>query len=63
MALLKAIIFYTIIFNKKRVGKLQKMTTLIFMKWYEAETSSQFEKALSNKEKILYKSLKAVVIR
>lgn len=61
--LLDGIFCSLMIFNKRRVGELQRMTYLDFLKNYDKIPSSEFQKALTNSEKILYQSLKRIVIR
>ncbi|KAJ8956143.1 hypothetical protein NQ314_006769 [Rhamnusium bicolor] len=61
--LLEGIFCTVMIFNKRRVGELQRMTVLGFLKNYNNIPSSEFERALTNSEKILYQSLKRIVIR
>nr|CAI5867682.1 unnamed protein product [Callosobruchus analis] len=51
-----------LLFNRRRVGELQRMTLSAYLK-NELTASSEFEKALTPTEIILYKSLKRVVIR
>ncbi|KAI4468090.1 hypothetical protein MML48_2g00016491 [Holotrichia oblita] len=61
--LVEAAFCTVLIFSKRRVGELQRMTLLAFMKNYNTLSSSEFEKALTDSEEILYKTLKRVVIR
>lgn len=61
--LLDGIFCTVMIFNKRRVGELQRMTSAAFLENHGLITSSEFEKVLSNSEKILYRSLKRIVIR
>ncbi|GLV33464.1 hypothetical protein CBL_20201, partial [Carabus blaptoides fortunei] len=61
--LLDGIFCSLMIFNKRRVGELQRMTLISFLRNYDTVPSSEFQKALTNSEKILYKSLKRIVIR
>lgn len=61
--LLDGIFCSVMIFNRRRVGELQRMTLLGFLRNYDMIPSSEFEKALTNSEKILYQSLKRIVIR
>ncbi|VEN47397.1 unnamed protein product [Callosobruchus maculatus] len=51
-----------LLFNRRRVGELQRMTLSAYLKNKLTNTSG-FEKVLTPTEKILYKSLKRVVIR
>ncbi|KAJ8958380.1 hypothetical protein NQ317_001993 [Molorchus minor] len=52
-----------LIFNKRRVGELQRMQLSTFLNHYESFASSEFEKALTESERIMSKSLKRIVIR
>ncbi|XP_060516887.1 uncharacterized protein LOC132696198 [Cylas formicarius] len=61
--LLEGIFCSVMIFNKRRVGELQRMTLLAFLENHDSVPSSEFEKVLTNSEKILFKSLKRIVIR
>ncbi|KAK4882511.1 hypothetical protein RN001_005830 [Aquatica leii] len=61
--LLEGIFCSVMLFNKRRVGELQRMSLTGFLKNYGTMHSTEFEKALTPTEKILYKSLKRVVIR
>lgn len=62
---LQEVIFCSIlIFNKRRVGELQRINLLSFLKNYQYQAPlSEFENVLTESEKILYKSLQRVVIR
>lgn len=60
----EAIFCSILIFNKRRVGELQRMTLSSFLDYSKAPaSSSEFEKALTEAEKILFKTLKRIVIR
>lgn len=60
----EAIFCSILIFNKRRVGELQRMTLASFLEFSKVPpTSSEFEKVLTEAEKILFKSLKRIVIR
>lgn len=62
--LLEAIFCSLLLFNKRRVGELQRITLLDFTKYYDKISfSTDFEKMLTESEKILYHSLKRIVIR
>ncbi|KAF5298979.1 hypothetical protein FQR65_LT19551 [Abscondita terminalis] len=61
--LMEGIFCSLMIFNKRRVGELQRMTLLSFLKNCDKIPSTEFQKALTNSEKILYQSLKRIVIR
>lgn len=62
--LLEAIFCSLLIFNKRRVGELQRITLAEFTKYYiKSASSTDFEKMLTESEKILFHSLKRVVIR
>ncbi|KAK4880558.1 hypothetical protein RN001_008704 [Aquatica leii] len=61
--LMEVVFCSLMIFNKRRVGELQRMTLDAYLKSYENISSSEFEKALTNSEKIMYRQLKRVVIR
>lgn len=61
--LLDGIFCSVMIFNKRRVGEMQRMTLETFLKNYESIPSLEFEKALTKSEKLLYRSLKRIVIR
>ncbi len=52
-----------LLLNKRRVGELQRMHLKEFLQNYKTSSSSEFERALSESEKILYKSFRRVVIR
>lgn len=53
-----------LVFNKRRVGELQRIVLASFLKNYKNEAPlSEFENALSESEKILYKSFRRVVIK
>lgn len=51
------------LFNKRRVGELQRMTLAVYKENTDRIPSTEFEKVLTETEKILYSSLKRVVIR
>lgn len=61
--LLEAVFCTVMIFNKRRVGELQRMTLSSFLENIDNSPSSEFEKVLSSSEKILFHSLKRIVIR
>ncbi|CAH0546984.1 unnamed protein product [Brassicogethes aeneus] len=52
-----------VIFNKRRAGEMQRIYLSTFLQNYDSIPFMEFEKALTNSEKILYRSLKRVVIR
>lgn len=62
--LTEALFCNLVLFNKRRVGELQRITLAEFTKYYDRPTiSTDFEKILNESEKILYRSLKRVVVR
>nr|CAI5849407.1 unnamed protein product [Callosobruchus analis] len=52
-----------LLFNRRRVGELQRLTVDSFTMNQNSMPSSEFDKILTNTEKILSKSLRRVVIR
>ncbi|KAG5874175.1 hypothetical protein JTB14_011795 [Gonioctena quinquepunctata] len=53
-----------LIFNKRRVGELQRITLVDFSKYTDTpKTATDFENMLTESGKILYHSLKRVVVR
>lgn len=62
--LLEAVFCSLLTFNKRRVGELQRIALVDFTKYYDKpQYATDFEKMLTESEKILYHSLKRVVIR
>ncbi|KAG5867019.1 hypothetical protein JTB14_006807 [Gonioctena quinquepunctata] len=62
--LLEATFCSLLIFNKRRVGELQRITLVDFSKYSDTpKTATDFENMLTESEKILYHSLKRVVVR
>ncbi|XP_072399761.1 uncharacterized protein [Diabrotica undecimpunctata] len=51
-----------LLFNRRRVGELQRITVEDFEKNYENTSSSEFQKFITDTEKILLSSLKRIVI-
>ena len=52
-----------LLLNKRRVGELQRMDLKEFLRNYKSSSSSEFERALSESEKVLCRSFRRVVIR
>lgn len=52
-----------LLFNKRRVGELQRILLDTYVKHQDTKPSGEFERLLSPSEKILIKSLKRIVIR
>ncbi|XP_050519622.1 uncharacterized protein LOC126893457 isoform X1 [Diabrotica virgifera virgifera] len=52
-----------LLFNKRRVGELQRLPLDIYLKHHDSQSSKEFEKVLTETEKILVHSLKRTVIR
>lgn len=52
-----------LLFNKRRVGELQRIPLEIYVKYHNNQSSSEFEKLLTPSEKILINSLKRIVVR
>ncbi|KAG5862785.1 hypothetical protein JTB14_036450 [Gonioctena quinquepunctata] len=62
--LLEAAFCSLLIFNKRRVGELQRITLVDFSKYSDTpKTATDFENMLTESEKILCHSLKRVVVR
>ncbi|KAG5871959.1 hypothetical protein JTB14_014492 [Gonioctena quinquepunctata] len=61
--LLEATICSLLIFNKRRVGELQRITSVDFSKYSDTpKTATDFENMLTESGEILYHSLKRVVV-
>lgn len=52
-----------LLFNKRRVGELQRILLDTYLKVQNSQPSGDFEKLLSQTEKILIKNIKRIVIR
>lgn len=52
-----------LLFNKRRVGELERLQLDTYLKHHDKKPSGEFDKLLSPSEKILINSLKRVVIR
>lgn len=52
-----------LLFNKRRVGELQRITLDTYIKHQDNKPQGDFEKLLSPSEKILIKSLKRIVVK
>ncbi|XP_072382177.1 uncharacterized protein [Diabrotica undecimpunctata] len=52
-----------LLFNRRRVGELQRVTVEDFEKNYDNTSSSEFQKFITDTEKILLSGLKRIVVR
>lgn len=52
-----------LLLNRRRVGELQRMTVNCYITNINNESSSEFEKCISESEKVLMKSFKRVIIK
>lgn len=61
--LTEAIFCNLLLFNRRRVGELQRIPLQIYLNHHNSTWSKEFEKILTPSEKVLIKSLKRIVIK
>lgn len=54
---------YAFLFNRRRIGELQRIPLSIYLKFNNTQSSKEFQKVLTPSEQILIKSLKRIVVR